>query len=64
MMAGLDNRNSTAVLAKTGGVLQVSNYMVGLSGGSWLVSSYVLSSCPTFEGESVFSHHYLLLTLL
>lgn len=44
---GLDNRNHTAVSQGTGGVLQLANYLTGLSGGSWLVGSLAINNLPT-----------------
>ncbi|KAL8279295.1 hypothetical protein RQP46_008332 [Phenoliferia psychrophenolica] len=47
IMNALDGRNSTAVKAKVGGVLQLAQYCVGLSGGSWLVGSYAVNGFPS-----------------
>lgn len=46
-MTALDIRNETARALGTGGLLQVSMYHTGLSGGSWLASSLVLNDFPT-----------------
>lgn len=51
ILSAFDNRNTSAVQAKTGGVLQVTNYIVGLSGGGWLVGSFALAGFPTFDGK-------------
>ncbi|KIY70399.1 hypothetical protein CYLTODRAFT_347742 [Cylindrobasidium torrendii FP15055 ss-10] len=42
----LDGRNSSSKAAGTGGLLQVSSYLTGLSGGSWLVSSLYSHDFP------------------
>ncbi|KAK4701506.1 lysophospholipase, partial [Phenoliferia sp. Uapishka_3] len=49
ILAAFDNRNATAVAAKSGGVLQIAQYLVGLSGGSWLTGSYAVADFPSFE---------------
>ncbi|KAF9502000.1 phospholipase B [Pleurotus eryngii] len=46
---GLDSRNERAKQAGTGGLLQVSSYLTGLSGGSWVTSSLVFNNWPTVE---------------
>ena len=46
VISGLDARNSTAKAKGTGGLLQVSSYLAGLSGGSWLVSSMLFHDFP------------------
>ncbi|KAG0148718.1 hypothetical protein CROQUDRAFT_692636 [Cronartium quercuum f. sp. fusiforme G11] len=48
ILNGFDNRNQQANEAGTGGILQLSNYITGLSGGSWLVGSWATSDFPTF----------------
>lgn len=52
MMAAMDNRNASAVAAKTGGILQITQYLAGLSGASFLTGSSALASFPPFEGSS------------
>ncbi|KAL7409350.1 lysophospholipase catalytic domain-containing protein [Mrakia frigida] len=44
---GTDFRNEEAVAAGTGGIGQVATYMTGLSGGSWLVGSYMANQNRT-----------------
>jgi hypothetical protein len=46
IISGLDARNATAKAKGTGGLVQVSSYLSGLSGGSWLVSSMVFHDFP------------------
>ena len=41
-----DNRNATSVAFKTGGILQIAQYLAGLSGGSWFTGSFALSNFP------------------
>lgn len=53
IIAGFDGRNTSAVKAGTGGILQVSTYVAGLSGGSWCIGSFALAGFPTFQRESV-----------
>ncbi|KAG0148746.1 hypothetical protein CROQUDRAFT_669776 [Cronartium quercuum f. sp. fusiforme G11] len=48
ILNGFDLRNEEAKKAKTGGLLQLANYAVGLSGGSWLLGSWATSNFPTF----------------
>ncbi|KAH9455052.1 hypothetical protein Pst134EA_022528 [Puccinia striiformis f. sp. tritici] len=48
ILDALDNRNPDAVGAGTGGILQLTNYITGLSGGSWLIGSWATSNFPTF----------------
>ncbi|KAL8292316.1 hypothetical protein RQP46_001782 [Phenoliferia psychrophenolica] len=50
ILAAFDNRNATAVAAKSGGVLQLAQYAAGLSGGSWCLGSWSLAGFPSFEG--------------
>ncbi|KAH9810193.1 lysophospholipase catalytic domain-containing protein [Melampsora americana] len=47
VLNALDSRNEEASMARTGGVLQLSNYVAGLSGGSWLIGSWAVSNFPT-----------------
>ena len=46
VISGLDERNTTAKAKGTGGLLQVSSYLSGLSGGSWLISSMLFHDFP------------------
>lgn len=52
IMSGFDNRNELAVERQTGGVLQLAQYVAGLSGTSWLVGTYSLAGFPTFESRA------------
>ena len=45
----LDSRNNSAVSAKTGGLLQLVDYIAGLSGGSWLTGSVAINDYPTTQ---------------
>lgn len=47
--AAFDARNTTAAAIGTGGLLQLADYIVGLSGGSWLVSSVAINDYPTTQ---------------
>ena len=49
ILSGFDGRNPQAVKKRTGGVLQLANYISSLSGGAWLVGSYATSNFPSFE---------------
>lgn len=46
-LTALDIRNSTAKELGTGGLLQVTSYYTGLSGGSWVVGSLAINDFPT-----------------
>ncbi|KAK4703987.1 lysophospholipase, partial [Phenoliferia sp. Uapishka_3] len=48
ILNAFDSRNATSVKAKSGGVLQLAQYMTGLSGSSWLVGSWALANFPLF----------------
>lgn len=54
--AALDNRTSTDDLSLAG-VLQSSTYISGLSGGAWLLSSFIYQNWPTVD-EMVFEDPY------
>jgi lysophospholipase len=41
VLNALDGRNFTSVGRGTGGLLQATTYISGLSGGSWLLSSFI-----------------------
>ena len=43
----LDGRNVTSSQVGTGGLLQAADYLAGLSGGSWLVTSMSQAGFPT-----------------
>ncbi|KIM83371.1 hypothetical protein PILCRDRAFT_819610 [Piloderma croceum F 1598] len=47
VISALDARNDSARAAGTGGLYQVTSYLSGLSGGSWLVVSLALNDWPT-----------------
>ncbi|KLO18750.1 hypothetical protein SCHPADRAFT_819403 [Schizopora paradoxa] len=49
VLNALDGRNESSKTAGTGGLLQASLYLTGLSGGSWLVSSFAQAEFPTFQ---------------
>lgn len=46
VLAALDSRNATAKSRGTGGLLQSASYTAGLSGGSWLLTSFVMNDMP------------------
>ncbi|KAI0766492.1 phospholipase B [Irpex lacteus] len=58
VLSGLDARNDSAKQAGTGGLLQVSSYIAGLSGGSWVTGSLFFNDFPTIE-ELVFGNDQL-----
>ncbi|EIW56275.1 lysophospholipase [Trametes versicolor FP-101664 SS1] len=47
VLSALDGRNQSSVQAGLGGLLQAAQYLSGLSGGSWLVSSLSQADFPT-----------------
>lgn len=49
VLSTLDGRNASSATAGTGGLLQASTYLVGLSGGSWLVTSLAQADFPTIQ---------------
>ncbi len=53
VLNSLDGRNASSKGVGTGGLLQAATYLAGLSGGSWLVTSFAQSDCPSFQ-EVVF----------
>ncbi|GJE87416.1 lysophospholipase-like protein [Phanerochaete sordida] len=53
VLDALDARNPSAAGLGTGGLLQAANYLVGSSGGSWLVGSLSQAGFPTLP-ELVF----------
>ncbi|PSR77273.1 hypothetical protein PHLCEN_2v7966 [Hermanssonia centrifuga] len=48
VMNTFDSRNKTSVLSGTGGLLQTTSYLAGLSGGAWLVGSLIQANFPRF----------------
>ncbi|RDB16981.1 Lysophospholipase 1 [Hypsizygus marmoreus] len=46
-LGALDARNDSAKAAGTGGLLQVTSYLTGLSGGSWITGSLFFNNWPT-----------------
>ncbi|KAF4620337.1 hypothetical protein D9613_000636 [Agrocybe pediades] len=48
-LLALDSRNATAKDAGTGGLLQVTSYITGLSGGSWITGSLSFNDWPTTD---------------
>ena len=49
VLNALDGRNASSVSAGLGGLLQSATYMVGLSGGSWLLTSWTQANFPTIQ---------------
>ncbi|KAI0673290.1 lysophospholipase [Trametes maxima] len=47
VLGALDGRNQSSLRAGTGGLLQTAEYIAGLSGGSWLVSSLAQADFPS-----------------
>ncbi|OBZ78586.1 Lysophospholipase [Grifola frondosa] len=47
VLHALDGRNAQSVEVGTGGLLQATSYLSGLSGGSWLVGSLAQANFPT-----------------
>ncbi|KAE9401546.1 phospholipase B [Gymnopus androsaceus JB14] len=54
-LSGIDARNESAKSAGTGGLLQVSSYLSGLSGGSWITGSLLFNDFPPL-GDLVFGN--------
>ncbi|KAF5367448.1 hypothetical protein D9758_003652 [Tetrapyrgos nigripes] len=48
-LSALDARNESSKAAGTGGLLQVSSYITGLSGGSWITGSIFFNDFPGFN---------------
>ncbi|KAG6917429.1 hypothetical protein DXG01_002515 [Tephrocybe rancida] len=48
-ISGLDARDDSAKAAGTGGLLQVTSYLSGLSGGSWVTGSMYFNNWPTMN---------------
>ncbi len=48
-IAALDNRTYGAAEWGLGGLLQASTYITGLSGGGWLLGSYIFNDFPTTD---------------
>jgi len=49
VLQGLDGRNETANDAKVGGILQLADYVSGLSGGSWATGSLAMNDWRTTQ---------------
>ncbi|KAF8524875.1 phospholipase B [Hysterangium stoloniferum] len=49
ILNALDGRNTTAKSKGTGGLLQVADYIAGVSGGSWVASSMIFNGFPQFH---------------
>lgn len=49
VLNALDGRNTTAVHAGTGGLLQSASYLASLSGGGWMATSLIQADFPTFH---------------
>ncbi|SNX82430.1 probable lysophospholipase (lpl) [Melanopsichium pennsylvanicum] len=48
-LQGFDGRNQTANQRGTGGLLQLAEYIAGLSGGSWATASLTMNDWPTTQ---------------
>ncbi len=48
-LQGFDGRNATANSRGTGGLLQLAEYVAGLSGGSWATASLSMNDWPTTQ---------------
>ncbi|KAF8555546.1 hypothetical protein OG21DRAFT_854412 [Imleria badia] len=55
VLNALDGRNASSNSAGLGGLLQAATYLVGLSGGSWLLTSLVHANLPTMR-ELIFGY--------
>jgi len=49
VLNSFDGRNDTSVSKGTGGLLQATTYISGLSGGSWLLTSFAQANFPTIQ---------------
>ncbi|KAF8499632.1 phospholipase B [Russula emetica] len=49
VLSALDARNESAKATGTGGFLQVTSYLSGLSGGSWVTGSIYMNDFPTMK---------------
>ncbi|KAF8189182.1 lysophospholipase [Mycena galopus ATCC 62051] len=49
VLNALDARNASAVKKGTGGLLQASTHLAGLSGGAWFVTSLAQANFPTMQ---------------
>ncbi|EGG02394.1 uncharacterized protein MELLADRAFT_110225 [Melampsora larici-populina 98AG31] len=47
VLNAFDGRNKTSAQVGTGGLLQASDYVVGLSGGAWVVTALAQANFPT-----------------
>lgn len=48
-LAALDNRTTNSTKSGLGGLLQASTYLVGLSGGNWLVGSVIMNNWTSIQ---------------
>ncbi|EGG07350.1 uncharacterized protein MELLADRAFT_105902 [Melampsora larici-populina 98AG31] len=49
ILAAFDGRDSDARDSRTGGILQLMNYISGLSGGAWMLGSWAAADFPDFQ---------------
>ncbi|WFD30792.1 lysophospholipase [Malassezia sp. CBS 17886] len=49
VVEGFDGRNKTSTERGVGGLLQIVDYVAGLSGGSWATGSYAINNWPTVQ---------------
>ncbi|PLW18607.1 hypothetical protein PCANC_09197 [Puccinia coronata f. sp. avenae] len=49
ILDSFDSRNDKANEAKVGGILQLANYAVGVSGASWLIGGWATSNFPVLS---------------
>lgn len=49
ILAAFDGRQSDARDSRTGGILQLMNYISGLSGGAWMLGSWAAAAFPDFQ---------------
>lgn len=54
VLQGFDGRNETAKQRGVGGVLQLSDYVAGLSGGSWAVAAMAMNDWQTPQNTTRF----------
>ena len=51
VVQGFDSRNETAKQRGVGGFLQLTDYVAGLSGGSWATGSMAMNNWPTTQEQ-------------
>ncbi|EGG02357.1 uncharacterized protein MELLADRAFT_110259 [Melampsora larici-populina 98AG31] len=56
VLNAFDGRNKTSIHVGTGGLLQASDYLVGLSGGSWVVTALAQANFPTLYDLALSKH--------